>query len=262
MAARTKFQETAGSTAATDSDTASSRSYQAAAILSKALPLAHQAAQIIRDFRQRYGLKISPAWLLQLQAVAVGVLLQDLSLTNTMPPPSPRHDDSLDTITDSHEAFDEVFRSLLGTGVGVMIARGIARMTYHNALQQKVPLSKRTRSLLKIMSDTAWRPSDLGFLNSSFPNFAAIGNGDNSGRRGMTDLLREWERMENGGGGLCWHGEMNWWVRARFRDLGLSARAVLMSVKVPKTASKGIESRLPTPVFLAYGHIVMSSSSV
>jgi hypothetical protein len=48
--------------------------------LSQAIALSHQSAQILQEFRERYGLKITPAWLLQLQAVAAGILVLTIIL--------------------------------------------------------------------------------------------------------------------------------------------------------------------------------------
>lgn len=160
----------------------------------RAIPLAHSAAQILRDFRQQYGFKVSPAWLLQLQAVTASVLLTDPELADPTATASPNDHDHDGIIHDSRTAFDEVFRCLLGTGVEVMIARGIARMMYHTALEQKIALSQSTRSLLQIMSDTAWRPSDLTLVNSLFPNFASTQGGKDGER--MTELLHKWEKLE------------------------------------------------------------------
>lgn len=163
--------------------------------LSEAIPLAHRAAQILRDFRERYGLKISPAWLLQLQSVTSGVLVLDPQLAdaNIIVSLDATNDDR--AIQNSRAAFDEVFRCLLGTGVEVIIARGVARMMYHTALDKKVALSHPTRSLLQIMSDTAWRPSDLSLLsNSNYPNFATTKGHENDER--LNKLLSKWEEFE------------------------------------------------------------------
>lgn len=168
------------------------RSELAQESLSSAIPLAYQAAQMLRDFRERYGLKITPAWLLQLQAVAASVLLLDTKLKDADRLFSDGTTQS-HAIQDSSSAFDEVFRCLLGTGVEVMIARGIARMTYHTAMKQRIALSQSTWSLLQLMSDTAWRPSDLSLLSSTFPNFATIKGHEDQER--MSALLSKWESI-------------------------------------------------------------------
>lgn len=163
--------------------------------LEDAIPLAHQSAQILQDFRERYGLKITPAWLLQLQAVAAGVLVLDSELVDPTKVASPISKDREGTVADSAAAFEEVFRCLLGTGVEVMIARAIARMTYHTAQKHNIVLSRTTMSLLQVMSVTMWRPSDMGMINSVFPNFATVkGHGDNESR--MTELLNRWEELK------------------------------------------------------------------
>nr|POE79506.1 nitrogen assimilation transcription factor nit-4 [Quercus suber] len=150
---------------------------------SQALSLAHMAAQILSEFRQRYGLKITPAWLLQLQAVAAGVLLQAPELRIPISYQSPEDPHPEQIVHDSHAAYEEILRCLLGTGVQVMIARGIARMAYHTALEQKIALSPPTMSLLRIMSDTSWQPSDLALMRSTFPNFANDGGLNGSERK-------------------------------------------------------------------------------
>jgi hypothetical protein len=111
---------------------ATSRSALAGQQLEVALSLARQAARILRDFRTRYGLKITPAWMLQMQAVAAGVLMLDpeLKQSTRLAPPAAGNDDE---IYNTQSAFDETFRCLLGTGVEVMIARGIARMMVSGA---------------------------------------------------------------------------------------------------------------------------------
>jgi hypothetical protein len=155
--------------------------------LSTAIPLAHRSAQLLRDFRERFGLKITPAWLLQLQAVTSGVLQLDPVLKR------PRIGVN-ETMEDSHAAFDEMVRSMLGAGVEVMIARAIARMMHHSALEHNVALSRSTRSILQIMSETAWQPSDLALVNSTFPNFATTRGQDD--RERLTELLRKWEKLD------------------------------------------------------------------
>lgn len=161
------------------------------------IPLAHQSAQFLRDFRERYGLKITPAWLLQLQAVAAGVLVLDPDLDNSQIVTTPSATDlgSASPIDNSATAFDEVFRCLLGTGVEVMIARAIARMTYHTALKHEIFLSRSTMNMLKLMSETAWRPSDLRLVNSTFPNFATTKGHDDSEER-MSEFLAKWEVLD------------------------------------------------------------------
>ncbi|KAF2169515.1 hypothetical protein M409DRAFT_52055 [Zasmidium cellare ATCC 36951] len=145
-AAKTKFeqrqetsdypQSSTGTTGGDDHDDAHFRSQMAQKRLSSSILLAHKAAEMLRDFRERYGLKVTPAWLLQLQAVTAGVLLQDPELADPTIISSPEVNASDRSIRNSHAAFDEVFRCLLGTGVEVMIARGIARMMYHTALDR------------------------------------------------------------------------------------------------------------------------------
>ncbi|KAM0714321.1 hypothetical protein Q7P37_010108 [Cladosporium fusiforme] len=161
--------------------------------LSKAIPVAHRSAQTLREYRERYGLKITPAWLIVMPAIAANVLLLDPELANPTLTTSASSGDSDDSIRASHSAFDELFRCLLGTGVQVMIARGIARMTYHTTLKQRITLSRLTWNILQIMSDTAWRPSDVSLVNSTFPNYGTIKGHEDNER--LTELLSKWENI-------------------------------------------------------------------
>ena len=163
--------------------------------LSNVIQLAHRSAQILRDFRERYGLKITPIWLLQLQAVAAGILVLDPELVNPTIVTSPGATEHSETIDTSATALEEVFRCLLGTGVEIMIARAIARMTYQTALKQKVILSQSTREMLQVMSETAWRPSDARLVSSAYPNFATTKGYDDREER-MSELLTKWEALD------------------------------------------------------------------
>jgi hypothetical protein len=173
------------------------RSRMAHEYLSNTLTLAHRSAQMLSDFRERFGLKIIPALLLQLQAVAAGVLIHDPELANKT---SASTTDADSTINDSRAAFDEVFRCLLGTGVESILARGIARMTYQTALQFQVALSTGILSMLKLMAETAWRPSDVTLMKSNFPNFATTRGHDDHEER-LTELLTKWEPLQISDGG-------------------------------------------------------------
>lgn len=162
--------------------------------LSDMILLAHRSAHILQDFRERYGLKITPAWLLQLQAVASSVLMLDPDLTNPLVVASQNEAEHSSTIRTSAAAFEEVFRGLLGTGVQVMVARGIARMSLRAAVEHKVVLSQDTQNILQIMAETAWRPSDVRLVDSTFPNFATTKGYEDNGER-MSQLLMKWEAL-------------------------------------------------------------------
>jgi hypothetical protein len=201
--ARTRLQQQEVSTtgqmplAEFRAEESSLRSRMSQIYLNEAIALAHQSAQILQEFRERYGLKITPAWVLMLQAVAAGILVLDPELVNPTLVTSPNVADleKSTAIRDSSTAFDEVFRGLLGAGVEVMIARAVARMSYHTARRQKIVLSKSTWKMLQIMSETAWRPSDVNLVDSVFPNFATqIGHEDNPDR--MTEFLGKLEELE------------------------------------------------------------------
>lgn len=171
------------------------RTNMAEQYLSSAIQLAHRSVQILREFRERYGLKIAPVWFLQLEAVAAGVLVLDQELTSPTIVTSPGAAEHADMINTSAAALEEVFRCLLGTGVEIMIARAIARMTYKTALKQKVMLSENTQSMLRLMSETAWRPSDARLISSTYPNLATTQGYDDNEER-MSELLTKWEDLE------------------------------------------------------------------
>lgn len=173
------------------------RSRMAHELLSNTTTLAYRSAQMLQDFRERFGLKIIPALLLQLQAVAAGVLIRDPELANDT---STSTTDADNTINNSRAAFDEVFRCLLGTGVESILARGIARMTYQTALQYQAVLSTGILSMLKLMAETAWRPLDVRLVKSIFPNFATTRGHDDHEER-LTELLTKWETLQISDGG-------------------------------------------------------------
>jgi hypothetical protein len=168
------------------------RSRMAHEYLSNTIMLAHRSAQMLQDFRERFGLKIVPGLLLQLQAVAAGVLIHDPDLAHKT---AASTTDGDSTINNSRAAFDEVFRCLLGTGVESILARGIARMTYQTALQYQAVLSTGILSMLEVMAETAWRPSDVTLMKSIFPNFATTRGHDDHEER-LTELLTKWEPLQ------------------------------------------------------------------
>lgn len=194
LSARTHFQQCEPPLNGTNDGDAAFSSRMAQRKLYHAISLAHRAAQILREFREHYGLKITPPWLLHLQATTSGVLLLDPALKGSAATTVSASQDSTEEINDSHTAFDEVFRSLLGTSVEVMVARGIARMMYHSALERNIALGPSSRQMLQIMSETGWHHSNLASMNSVLPNFASIKGHDD--RERMTELLEKWEKLE------------------------------------------------------------------
>lgn len=109
-------------------------------------------------------------------------------------PSATEHSDR-EEITTSAAALEEVFRCLLGTGVEIMIARAVARMTYQTALKKKVILSQSTQNMLQIMSKTAWRPSDVKMISSKYPN-SATSRGYSDSEERMSELLMKWEALD------------------------------------------------------------------
>ena len=49
--------------------------------------------------------------------------------------------------------------------------------------------------MLQVMSDTAWRPSDVNLVNSMFPNFATTKGFEDKSER-MTEFLGKLEELE------------------------------------------------------------------
>ncbi|KAF2212424.1 hypothetical protein CERZMDRAFT_97696 [Cercospora zeae-maydis SCOH1-5] len=83
------------------------------------------------------------------------------------------------------------------TSAETLIARGIARMIYYTALEQKIALSRASRAMLQIVADTAWRPSDLSSLHSTYPDITAVSGDDKeSAKRRLSELLSSWEKLE------------------------------------------------------------------
>lgn len=53
-----------------------------------------------------------------------------------------------------------------------MLARGVARMVYQTAVEQKLELPANVQQMLNIVNETAWQSSDLQKFNSMYPNYA------------------------------------------------------------------------------------------
>ena len=69
-------------------------------------------------------------------------------------------------------------------------------MVYQVALQQKIQLPDSVEQMLRVVAETAWRPSDLHQLSSIFPSY--LGANDRPHRwktAGMEDVLRKWEQL-------------------------------------------------------------------
>ena len=160
---------------------------------------AYRAATSLRDYRATYGLKLTTPSIFHAATLASFILLHDMQLN---PSTSRSPSDSLpkrttNSITDTQSAFEECFRCLLGGGLQLMLPRGIARMLYHTARQMRVQLPSIVLHMLRIVADTAWRPSDMDHLNSSYPNWAFAQDSDSfTSRDRMEDVLKKWENLE------------------------------------------------------------------
>jgi hypothetical protein len=60
-------------------------------------------------------------------------------------------------------------------------------------------LSTGILSMLKLMPETAWRPSDVRLVKSIFPNFATTRGHDDHEER-LTELLTKWEPLRSSDG--------------------------------------------------------------
>lgn len=162
----------------------------------KALQYALSAAELLRNYRTRYGLKIAVSFLIQPAAIAINLLLRsmqqkwDQDFLRSSRPWEVAH-----LTDDVNSAFEECFRCLLAFGMQQMLPRAIARMVYHNAKQFKVGLPELVDSTLHAFSHSNWRRSEVRMLNSMYPNYAKT---DDT----VEEMLRQWDEVPNDEGPL------------------------------------------------------------
>ncbi|KAF2719516.1 hypothetical protein K431DRAFT_286635 [Polychaeton citri CBS 116435] len=171
---------------------------------SKALNYARKAAALNRDYRETYGLKILPPWVLQSTANASFLLLMDLQRNPTQV--APQSDDTPSSSRDgvrtpestSATAFEECFRLLIGTGVHIMESRALARMIFHTAAHLRVQLPDAVMEMIRLVAETAWQRSDMHRIRSAYPNWV-LKSADGQARNDheMEDLLKRWEAMDD-----------------------------------------------------------------
>lgn len=151
----------------------------------RALVQALASASILRDYREKYGLKMIVAFIFQAAAVSAFTLLPYLRPDATIPPGFAR--EAL------HAAFTEAFRCLLGIAARVMIARGVVQMVRQSAESMGIP---DVVSIKPAVLEVVWREGDAKKMSSDFPSFAIEGGGDgknDEGPRRMEEMLSEWE---------------------------------------------------------------------
>ncbi|CAD0114866.1 unnamed protein product, partial [Aureobasidium uvarum] len=143
----------------------------------RALATAHDHAARLGSFRHHYGLKISPPYFVQANGVVCFTLLQNL-----------------DNPT-SAAAFKEAFRCLLGAGMQLLWARGMARMLHLTAQNTGIRLPKAVETMLEAVADAAWTKSDTEMLSSCWPNIAIAKDAKVGESVTMEDLIKKWEKL-------------------------------------------------------------------
>ena len=158
-------------------------------LLHSALDSALAGAAIVRNYREMYGLRTVSPFLIQNAAHALQIFLPNMgSCKTTLAPNS-----SAQAIQDG---FTECFRCLVAMGMGLLLPRGIARMIYHTSRVLNVQLPDEVMSMLSLVAETAWQPSDLHQLNSCYPNWAlASAEKAEVVNYQMDDMLRKWEDL-------------------------------------------------------------------
>lgn len=151
-----------------------------------------QATQLLCQYREQYGLKLTLPYLVQVASMTSGFLLQTMQSRqqSSMSMAAQPHGGP---VAEIQVAFEESFRFLLSTGLQNMLARAIARMHYRTATAMEVVFSPSMYALLEMVDGAGWTPSDIQKLSSSYPNFAM----EKTPREtdGMEDLLRRWEGL-------------------------------------------------------------------
>lgn len=152
----------------------------------KALLHCVAAASLLRDYRRRYGLKVTLAFIFQAAAVSAFSLLPYLRPEADIPAAFTR--DQLDT------AFFESFRCLLGMATRVMIARGVVQMIRKSAAAMGIPDDVLTEAAAEVV----WRRGDSQMIKSDFPRYAieageGASSGVDDGERRMEEMLKDWE---------------------------------------------------------------------
>ncbi|KAI5209046.1 hypothetical protein E4T39_01043 [Aureobasidium subglaciale] len=168
---------------------ANTRALFARVMRDRAIATAQDMAVKMGNFRHHYGLKIIPPYFVQANGVVCFTLLQDLS--------NPA----------SAAAFKEAFRCLLGAGMQLLWARGMARMLHLTAQNTGIQLPKAIETMLEAVADTAWKKSDTDMLSSCWPNYAIAKDAKIGESVMMGDLIKKWERValdeEEGRGKRC-----------------------------------------------------------
>ncbi|USW46740.1 hypothetical protein Slin15195_G000590 [Septoria linicola] len=154
------------------------------AIRQKPLDHAISAGNLMRDFRQRYGLKQIPAFMFQLAGIATGSLLRGLQ---EMQQQSSRSKTACQNEAEIIEAFEECCRLLLAFSMQMMLPRGITRMLHATVLKMGIRLPASVRSMLQLFGGDVWIAGDLEAFSSIYPNLS----------RGPPIMPNDAERLES-----------------------------------------------------------------
>ncbi|KAI5369184.1 hypothetical protein Slin14017_G000630 [Septoria linicola] len=154
------------------------------AIRQKTLDHAISAGNLMRDFRQRYGLKQIPAFMFQLAGIATGSLLRGLQ---EMQQQSSRSKTACQNEADIIEAFEECCRLLLAFSMQMILPRGITRMLHATVLKMGIRLPASVRSILQLFGGNVWNAGDLEAFSSIYPNLS----------RGPPTMPNDAERLES-----------------------------------------------------------------
>ncbi|KAK1059478.1 hypothetical protein LTR74_012614 [Friedmanniomyces endolithicus] len=159
------------------------------------IAFAKMAANMMRDFRQKYSMKATLPYTFQASSMASFALLQwlhDHPDQRDPPPLSQSHE--ILTATDMHPitALNEAYRCVLGAATQVMLARGVVALLNQTASHMNVKLPALDLQVEKAVADVTWRASDLRHISSAYPNYAQGTVPTFSEAIGMEDILKEW----------------------------------------------------------------------
>lgn len=135
------------------------------------LELTHITGGLLRDYRQTYGFKTTPANLFQLAALVAFILLRHMdnhSQLSRLAVALHRRPSLADSEV---RAFEECLRCLLACGAQMVQPRDIARMLYHTAMKLETPLPETVEQMFYVIGETVWHPSDVLRFESCYPNF-------------------------------------------------------------------------------------------
>jgi hypothetical protein len=119
-----------------------------------------EAADLLKNFRQKYGFKSSLAYIFQSAALVSSILLNNPEL------PPKRFLHVANGVSNLHDdivlAFNESYRCLLAMGTRLMVGCRLAHMVYQTSCTgNEAPLPEDTRRLLVVVNDIVWTTTDV-----------------------------------------------------------------------------------------------------